>query len=47
MSKERLSEIAVDLINYISEELVEEDNTKWFEDMFGITEDELEELGVI
>ena len=47
MSKERLIEIAVDLINYISEELVEEDNTKWFEDMFGITEDELEELGVI
>ena len=47
MSKERLSEIAVDLINYISEELVEEDNTKWFEDMFGITKDELEELGVI
>ena len=47
MNRERLIEIAVDLINYISEELVEEDNTKWFEDMFGITEDELEELGVI
>ena len=47
MNRERLIEIAVDLINYISEELVEEDNAKWFENMFGITKDELKELGVI
>ena len=47
MNRERLIEIAVDLINYIGEELVEEDVAEWFDDMFGITKDELKELGVI
>lgn len=46
MSKERMKELLIKLIYFISEELYEEDVNEWFCLMFGIFKNELKELEI-
>lgn len=46
MSKERMKELLAKLIYFISEELDEENVSEWFCVMFGIFNNELDELGI-
>ena len=44
MDKERLLYLASQMIDFIEEELCEDDNIQWFGDTFGMTKEEYEEI---
>ena len=46
MSKERMKELLIKLIYFVNEELDEENISKWFSVMFGISKKELKELEI-